>query len=85
MDIKQIKLQFSQYLPYGFASKIEKRLKAKGICFTRQYITSVCNPEKLQFEASIISEAIEVANERKMQMEDLTIKAQSLNPKPQEA
>ena len=79
MDIHKIKLQFAQHLPYGHVSKIQKRLTDKGIEFTRQYITSVCNPAKPQFEADIINEAIELANEHKSKLESLAIKAQGLN------
>ena len=68
---KESVAELRQKLPYGSYKRINVRLLEKGIKFSVQYISRVLHPEKPDYNRTIIEEAIMIAKENAIQMEEL--------------
>jgi len=68
---KEAVADLRQKLPYGSFRKIQRRLVEKGISFSVQYISRVLHPDRSDYNRTIIEEAILVAKEYAIQMNEM--------------
>jgi hypothetical protein len=68
---KESVAELRQKLPYGSFKRIKVRLLDKGIKFSVQYISRVLHPDKSDYNRAIIEEAIMIAKENAIQMDEL--------------
>lgn len=78
-ELKKIKEQFRDFLPYGFVSIIREKLKADyGRDLSRGKISQVCNPEHKDWDDDVITIALNIAAEKQKRQRAIKIKAEAL-------
>jgi len=68
---KESVAELRQQLPYGSFKRVKVRLLERGIKFSVQYISRVLHPDKADYNRTIIEEAIKIARENAIQMDEL--------------
>ena len=75
---KESVAELRQQLPYGSFQRVKVRLMEKGIKFSVQYISRVLNPKNADYNLAIIEEAIMIARENAIQMDELRHKMEHI-------
>lgn len=78
MDKLEIKNSFKGKLPRGFTATIQKRLKEKQITVSQSLISKVCDAEKINWNKDIIVEALKLATEENVTLNDIQQQAAAL-------
>lgn len=76
---KKIKEQFRDYLPYGFVTLIQARLREKfNRTLSRGKISQICNPSHDDWDDDVITIALDLAAEKQRKQQIIRNKAESL-------
>jgi hypothetical protein len=79
MNKQEIKNSFKGLLPRGFTSTIRQRVKDKtGISYSQSLISKVCDAEKTNWNADIITEALKLAQEENKAMIEIRQQAAAI-------